>query len=512
LKDRKRLTAPIVALVASSVALAAVCPPALAAHWSTRELPTPTPSGESAREYFAAASCPSASVCVAIGNRNLVASSPNPTGDVGAWGIVQPVEDERCEDNRKRCESGGEISGGTPGGPPIALLQPWQSRKVTDVSCPTVDFCAATTHQGFVYTTHNPLGSAGAWKVTDLDGEGPNTHLKSISCTDPSFCVAVSAYSNTGGRILSSANPDGGAAAWQEADLSPGENGLDLRAVSCGTRDYCIAVDHEGQMVRSANPLGPASSWVSLGTPGGPGSLNSIECVGIALCVAGNASGNLISTGDPADPHPEWHEVSGGGSVPVTDVSCPDAAHCLAVDNNGDTITSTDPTGGPGSWVRENQIPYVERDQYELPTAPNAIFGVSCPTTSLCVLGATERRILTSTDPFAAPPSAGKRKKRHRPPKRPRTFLAHVDRLHIFTRHHSLRMTFRFFTRTKSRGFRCRQDGGPWYRCKSPHRFRAAIGHHAFRVRAIGPTGLEGPIAGAHFRVVSNRACRRRHC
>jgi hypothetical protein len=56
-------------------------------------------------------------------------------------------------------------------------LEPWQSRTVTDVSCPTVDFCAATTHQGFLHTTHDPLGGAKAWKVTDLDGEGANTHL-----------------------------------------------------------------------------------------------------------------------------------------------------------------------------------------------------------------------------------------------------------------------------------------------------------------------------------------------
>jgi hypothetical protein len=258
--------------------------------------------------------------------------------------------------------------------------------------------------------------------------------------------------------------------------------------------------------------MGPPSSWVNLGTPGGPGSLNSIDCVGTALCVAGGATGNLLSTRDPADLRPEWSEVNGGASVPITGISCPDSGHCVAVDNNGDTLTSTDPGGGPGSWTKENLIPYVERDSLGQPIASNAIFGVSCPSTSLCVLGATERRVLTSTDPFAEPQSPGKPKKRRHLPRRPRTFLAHVDRIHIFTRHRTLRMVIRFYTRTKSRGFRCRHDASPWRPCRSPDRFRAALGHHVFRVRAIGPTGLMGPVTTDHFRVVSNRACRRHHC
>lgn len=463
-------------------------------------LSTPTPNG--GREYFAGVSCPGESACVAVGNRNMVASSADPTGGAGAWTIVQPVEEVHCEDHPKRCETVKEVLPG----PPFVALEAWQSRKVTDVSCPTTDFCAATTQQGFLYTTNDPLG--GAWKVTDLDGEGPDTHLKSISCPDPSFCVAVTAYSKTGGRVLSSADPEGGAAAWHEADLSAGEPGIDLRAVACGSREYCIAVDHEGRIVRSLDPLGPASSWTSLGSPGGPGSLNGIACVGTELCVAGNAAGNILSTVDPTAPDPEWREVNGGASVPVMGVSCPDAGHCLAVDDNGDVLTSTDPGGGPGSWAEQNLIPYAEADQFGQSTAPNAIFGASCPTTTLCVLAASEHRILTSTDPFApstSPAPAGAHKRRHRPPKRPRTYFAHVDRVHIFTRHRSLRMVFRFYTRTKSRGFLCRLDAGRWHRCRSPHRFRAALGHHVFRVRAIGPTGLRGPIASAHFRVVSNR-------
>jgi hypothetical protein len=486
------------------IVLAVASPPARAAHWTEGQTPTAAPPGYSGEEYFADVSCPSGGGCFAVGEPNLVASSSDPTSGAETWKVVQPREAVPCEDNPVRCEP-----------PPIELppdfppqYPPWQGRTATDVSCPTPSFCAATTLDGFIYTTHEPLGGADAWKVTDVDGDGPNTHLESISCPQPTFCVAVSGARHTAGRILSSADPEGGAAAWHEVAI----DSFDLRGVSCGSPAFCIAVDHHGRVFRSLDPTGPASSWDALGTPGGPGALAGAECVGATLCLAGNAGGNVISTVDPLAPRPDWSEVNAGSSVQVTDISCPDAGHCLAVDNNGDTLTSTDPGGGPGSWSKENLIPYVERDENEFPVAPNAIFGVSCASTSLCVLAATERRILTSTDPFATPPSQTPRRKVKRPPKRPHTYLAHVDRFRSYSHSGRTRLGFRFFTKTKNRGFRCLHDGGHWRRCKSPHRYRLGIGKHAFRVRAIGPTGLKGPVAIDRFRVVDNNVCHPPHC
>ena len=250
---------------------------------------------------------------------------------------------------------------------------------------------------------------------------------------------------------------------------------FDLKGVACGSRAFCIAVGQHGRIVRSTNPLGPASAWDDLGTPGGPGNLAAIDCVGTALCVAGNGGGNLLATGDPLAAQPHWTEANGGGSVLITDVSCPDATHCLAVDDNGDVLTSTDPAGGPGSWSKDNLIPYVERDPKEFPIAPNGIFAASCASTSLCVLGATEHRIFTSTDPFAPPAGRADAKgKKRREFKRPRTYLAHVDRVHTYTKNQVTRMSFRFYTRQKARGFRCQQDGGRWRNCKSPHRYWSA--------------------------------------
>jgi hypothetical protein len=67
-------------------------------------------------------------------------------------------------------------------------------------------------------------------------------------------------------------------------------------------------------------------------------------------------------------------------------------------------------------------------------------------------------------------------------------------------------MRFRFYANAKVRGFLCRLDKQPIRRCQSPKRYRRVpTGRHVFRVRAIGVTGLRGPVALEHFRVIANR-------
>ena len=73
------------------------------------------------------------------------------------------------------------------------------------------------------------------------------------------------------------------------------------------------------------------------------------------------------------------------------------------------------------------------------------------------------------------------------------------------TRHNHIRASFRFYSRTKHRGFECKRDGGRYRRCHSPLRYWVPHGRHVLRVRAIGPTGLRGPAAIKRFRVLPPR-------
>jgi hypothetical protein len=51
------------------------------------------------------------------------------------------------------------------------------------------------------------------------------------------------------------------------------------------------------------------------------------------------------------------------------------------------------------------------------------------------------------------------------------------------------------------RGFACKLDGGPLKRCCALKTYLVGFGRHLFRVRAIGWSGLKGPVATAPFRV-----------
>jgi hypothetical protein len=164
-------------------------------------------------------------------------------------------------------------------------------------------------------------------------------------------------------------------------------------------------------------------------------------------------------------------------------------------------LTSTNPTGGPDAWTFENLVPfeatYPDTGQF----VKNAFFGASCASTSLCVLVGANSRIFTATDPFAAPASsspASSQPKRKR--LRPRTHLVFAEHFwrSAVTRHR-IKARFRFYSRDGARGFVCKPDRARWRPCHSPLRYWVGPGRHILRVRAVGATGLRGPIARMRF-------------
>jgi hypothetical protein len=361
----------------------------------------------------------------------------------------------------------------------------------------------AVTGSGDIYTSSDPLAGTTAWSHVSINDDEFETHLEGVSCPTPTFCVAVSGgpkqHSNPGnsGKVLSSHNPTGGAAAWHETQLEPL---YDLRNVSCSSPSLCLAVGQNGLMLVSTNPDGPASAWRSLDGAAGPAHLQGVDCVP-GLCLAGNAGGNILSSIEPAAQPPQWVTRNGGGSVAITGISCPTASRCLAVDDNGDVLTSTDPTGGAEAWSFQNVLPYVPKPKPEYEPQLNGMFAVSCPSTELCAIAAADGTVLTSTDPFAVepPPPPGKRKPRRA--KRPRTILARVDGGRVKTDKPKLRMRSRFYSKGRPRQFLCKRDDSAWHACRSPSRYWFDHGRHVFRVRAIGYTGLKGPIATDRFRI-----------
>lgn len=446
---------------------------ASASTWTGHQL-----TGEAAKVGMFGISCPTASLCVAVGGNNTIASSTNPSGSSASWNVVYAG------------------AGAVPTGPDSFF----NGRQIRGVSCPTPQLCVAVTFEGGVYASTDPTGSAAAWGVADVDGRGPNTHFYGVSCPTVAFCAAAAG----GGTIAVSTNPLGGAGAWTKVQL--GES-LELRGISCPSPSLCVAVGDEGWVASSTNPTGGIGAWGLAQLPGGIGErdLFGVHCPTAGLCVSGDAIGNLIVSTQPTGGAPSWKKTDGGGSVQITGASCISSSRCVAVDNNGDVLTSTNPIGGPGDWTFENILPYPGVDG----GVANHIFGVSCPSTSLCATAVNRGQIYTSGDPFAAPPTpVGKKGRRKRGkgrkrPKRPRTTIAMQPFQVGVQLHPKERVLFRFYARNHAqvRGFVCKLDRQPAKRCRSPKRFRVGLGRHVFRVRAIGWTGLRGPAEVARFRV-----------
>jgi hypothetical protein len=470
--------------------LAAPAGAAAASNWTMRQLPPRQLQGGSDEAGLSGVSCPTESLCIAVGALDTVAVSQSPTGGAATWHVVNPTHP---------VEPGQNCSEGAPG--PTVPCSNYLKGALTAASCASQNLCVAVGFEGSVDVSDDPTGGASAWSMTNVnEAHGGATHLTGVSCPSTSLCVAVSGQGSGGsaGKILTSTNPTSGH--WQTTQL---DSSLDFRGVSCGSPSLCVAVAREGRIVVSTDPTGGASAWNEVGAPGGAGDLEGVNCVAASLCAAGNAGGNILTSTNPAGSSETWSEANGGGAVQITGVSCPTAHRCVAVDNNGDVLTSTDPTGGPGSWSFENLVPYQQ------PTDPeqqvrNALFAASCASASLCALAGADSRIFTATDPFSAPAHSPGRAPSHHARLRPRTILLFAEGFWhgTVTRRRHIRARFHFYSPGGARGFECKRDRGPYRPCRSPLRYWAARGRHVLRVRAIGPTGLRGPSAIKHFRVL----------
>ncbi len=417
-------------------------------------------------------SCPTTSLCVTGGFGNVIVSSANPTGGEKSW---------RAE------RLGSDVSG---------FFSPGQ--QIRDVDCPSAGFCVAVSFEGLIYTSSDPAGGAATWTVADLDPVGPNTHLYGISCPTADFCVGVASK----GKIVTSTDPSGGAGAWARTQLP---ETLELRGVSCPSTGLCVAVGNEGQIVSSTQPLAGAGAWSLAQLPGAAIDryLFAAECKG-GLCITGNTIGTLFTTASPTGTAAAWTATQSKGTVQITGIDCPTASACAAIDNNGDVLTSTDPTGGLSAWTFANIVPYPQSDENDLVEA-NGIFGVSCPTTSFCVISGSRGRLFTSADPFVPPPvepTKGKKRKKGKGPKRPRALIG-LSPMPTEIRGRTTKVRFRFFAANHAsvRGFSCQLDGGKFQRCPSPKTYRVGIGVHHFRVRALSWQGGHGPPAKTQFRV-----------
>ena len=320
--------------------LSSTTPTAGGSAWTIAGLPSAPP-------IISGASCPSVSLCAAVG-ANKVLTATDPSGGASAWTSSGVAGDSGL--TAVSCPS-VSLCVAVGGGPtilkiltstdPTAGASSWSTASIpfdrgdlNAVSCPSVSLCVATTDSDAVFTSTNPTGGASAWTKTTIDQGG---FLDGVMCPSVSLCVAV----DSSGNALTSTNPTGGASTWTKANIDPGNP---VWAVSCASVSQCVAVDLNGAVVTSTDPTGGAGAWTKARIDHA-GFLIAVSCPSVALCVADDQNGNIVTSTDPLGGANAWN------SAPVDLPGCdPRSAPCIseqlyARDDQSTRIVDSAPPG-----------------------------------------------------------------------------------------------------------------------------------------------------------------------
>jgi hypothetical protein len=265
------------------------------------------------------------------------------------------------------------------------------TNEVRAVSCVDEATCVAVGDGGKVVTSTDPAdGATASWKVAGVDAANS---VRGVSClSSPSLCVAVDDV----GNAIVSTDPTGGASKWSAFKIDSAFNSASMRndslsAVSCASSPavLCVAVDDNGNVVTSTDPVAGPSAWTlsTVDTASQVNQLTAVSCPSSGLCVATDAAGNVLTSTDPAGGVAAWSTDNVDGTNAIKSVSCPSTALCVAVDGAGQTLTASDPAGGSAAWTAANI------------DAGKLLEAVSCASASLCIAVDVKGNALTTLDP-----------------------------------------------------------------------------------------------------------------
>jgi hypothetical protein len=297
---------------------------ATAEHWNGQTWSiqyTPLPPGDIAPPFdaFGAVSCPSATLCIAVGHRRSATTGMDATltdrWDGARWTIVPAYDPDGAQSSglaSVSCVSAVAcMAVGSTGSD--ALADRWDgsawtttavpaSNGLNVVSCADASDCMAVGGTGPDQQLAVEHWDGSAWTIqatpelTNVD----DPEASSVSCTSPSACTLVgSYYAIASGQTITLAERSNGTA-WtlQRAPVPPG-GGAILITVSCTSDASCTAVgyyspgppnDTDAELIEHWD--GTTWSIQPAGTPYGASatSLSGVSCVS-AICEAvGSAS------------------------------------------------------------------------------------------------------------------------------------------------------------------------------------------------------------------------------
>jgi hypothetical protein len=247
---------------------------------------------------------------------------------------------------------------------PTRLASGWQSARIDTTSGGKVTALSCTTGACMAVDGNNH--QSWIWNGTDWTGPtsvDTSANVTGVSCVTAQFCQAVDDH---GGavqwngsswsapqqidslRVNKSSAVMGNSDATLMADVTP-----TMTAVSCGTVDFCVGVDAQGQEVTwSQQGWGQPVPIESSDVP-----LVAISCTFEPSCVAVDGNGNAFNgstneiraaQGQPLSWLPAQAADAAGSP---TSISCPNPYDCVVVDSHGDVVTWK-----PGAWSAPQSI------------------------------------------------------------------------------------------------------------------------------------------------------------
>lgn len=248
------------------------------------------------------------------------------------------------------------------------------------ISCPASSLCVAIEESGNIVSSKSPSDEAGAWSVSNVPdvatyavGQASRSAISCVATATP-LCVTTL---GTGGRMLISADPTGGAQAWSLTEVYAG-------AVSCADSTMCVAVGGDGELLSTTDPTGGSGAWHAAQVDGEQ-EITGISCSSVSLCVAVDGSGNILTSTDPTGGASAWTVTKLATSSFDGQVSCVGTEWCLVIGPS--SFVSTDPAGGADSWRPVEGVP--------------GAGGLACAAGPLCVMGYTDTNsgLTDSADP-----------------------------------------------------------------------------------------------------------------
>lgn len=379
-----------VAVLAVAVSAAAGAPPAAAGTspgWSIQ--PTPSPASPASSNSLWAVSCPSLSACAAVGSSFV---GPAPTTFAERWNgrawLVEPTASP----------PGGELWG---------------------VSCSAATSCIAVGNYIAATTSGSPSAfplverwNGLAWVVqrTPLRTLASGGNLAAVSCASAAACTAVGSASSAGDLVPLIERWNGVAWVIQSAPAPAGADYAVLEGVSCTSGTSCTAVGTyevvAGAYMTFADRW-DGRSWTLQQTPslGGTNHLTGVSCTSATACTAVGDSDSLSGDVPLVE---RWDGTSWTVQTapsPVVrayaalhGVSCASASSCTAVGDFND-FTTTGPTAFAEHWDGTTWT------LQSVPTPAQAVgaqlFGVSCPSASVCTAAGLSYNSFVSDDPLA---------------------------------------------------------------------------------------------------------------